>query len=367
MHRAVLANDLAEWASDLDPQPAELRLADAALRDTLAVAHAARDHPLLARTAAMTPAGREAVAAHVLDYDDLHLPSTTHISAVCVPAVRAAGGGAKEYLAAAGVMARLGMALGWEHYERGWHATCTAGAPAAAAGAALASGADVATAMALAVPAAGGVQRAFGTDAKALQVGFAVEAGVRAAALAAAGASADPAALDQWFALLGGDPARMPDTPDAVPGGLAIKVYPCCYALQRPIAAALGYGDDGGTIRVRTPQSAVRPLIHARPRTGLEGKFSLEYGIAAALLDGAPGLGSFTDAAVNRPQARRIMERIEVELEPGGDGLLAGAFTIGAVEQRDPPALDDLATKLELCGARRLAGARWPTAERPSR
>jgi len=30
-------------------------------------------------------------------------------------------------------MARLGTALGWPHYARGWHATCTAGAPGAAA------------------------------------------------------------------------------------------------------------------------------------------------------------------------------------------------------------------------------------------
>jgi hypothetical protein len=51
----------------------------------------------------------------------------------------------------------------------------------------------IAAAMALAVPAAGGVQRAFGTDAKSLQVGFAVDAGIRAARLAAAGAQADPA------------------------------------------------------------------------------------------------------------------------------------------------------------------------------
>ncbi len=59
--------------------------------------------------------------------------------------------------------------------------TCTAGAPAAAAGASVALGlsADqIAIAIALAIPAAGGLQRAFGTDAKSLQVGFAVEAGL---------------------------------------------------------------------------------------------------------------------------------------------------------------------------------------------
>jgi 2-methylcitrate dehydratase PrpD len=213
--------------------------------------------------------------------------------------------------------------------------------------------------MALAVPAAGGVQQAFGSDAKALQVGFAVEAGVRAAALTLAGAKADVAAVDQWFALVGGDPERLDLSGPAIPGGLAVKVYPCCYALQRPIAATRELGRiPSGRIRVRTPASSVQPLIHHRPRTGLEGKFSLEYGIAAALLDGAPGLDSFTDAAVQRPEAQELVERIDVELEPGGDGLLAGTFAIADVVRADPPDGDE-ATKLALCGAEHLAGTRW--------
>ena len=351
---AMVVEKLVRWAAAYEPSPDDLALADAALRDTLAVAHAARD-----RETFLPGAPGEAVAAHVLDWDDLHLPSTTHISAVCVPVARASGGGARAYLAAAGVMARLGTALGWAHYERGWHATCTAGAIGAAVGAALPQGADLATAMALAVPAAGGVQRAFGSDAKALQVGFAVEAGVRAARLALAGAKADVSALDQWFALVGGDPGRLDVSGPAIPGGLAVKVYPCCYALQRPIAAVRDLGEiPAGRIRVRTPESSTRPLIHHRPRTGLEGKFSLEYGVAAALLDGAPGLESFTDAAVQRPEARELIERIDVELTPGGDGLLAGEFTIGDVARAEPPDGDE-ATKLALCGAEHLAGTHW--------
>ncbi len=226
--------------------------------DTVAVTLAARDHPVTKLAASLPEGARWAVAAHILDFDDLHMPSTTHISAVCVPTALATAGaetasaanadaanadlrcGARAYLAAAGVMARLGTALGWPHYSAGWHATCTAGAPAAAAGAAVAMGLkpdQIATAIALAVPAAGGVQRAFGTDAKSLQVGFAVDAGIRAARLAAAGATADPVALDAWLRLVGGDPGRLDLSGPAVPGGLAIKIYPCCYALQRPISA----------------------------------------------------------------------------------------------------------------------------------
>ncbi len=367
------AQTLARWAADLRPAEDDLALADRSLLDTVAVALAARDHPVVAVASGLPEAARWAVASHVLDFDDLHMPSTTHISAVCVPTALATGGGARGYLAAAGVMARLGTALGSPHYAAGWHATCTAGAPASAAGAAVAMGlgpAEVATAMALAVPAAGGTQRAFGTDAKSLQVGFAVEAGIRAARLAAAGARADPAALDEWAAMVGGALAALDVAGPAVPGGLAIKIYPCCYAMQRPISA-LSEVADGldpakvSAIRLRTSAAAVQPLIHHRPASGLEGKFSLEYGVAAALLDRYPGFASFTDSAVRRPAAVRLAGLVDTQLDPGGNWLLDGELsaevhttdgTLRRVRQRFPPgsparpaSADQLRAKLTDC------------------
>jgi 2-methylcitrate dehydratase PrpD len=333
----TLAVDLARWAAELQPTEADLALARRALVDTIAVAVAARHEPVLPRATSLPEAARWAVASHVLDFDDLHMESTTHISTVCVPAVLATGGGAQAYLAGAGVMARLGTGLGWPHYSAGWHATTTAGAPAAAVSAGVALGLDadgIATAMALAVPAGGGVQRAFGTDAKSLQVGFAADAGVRAARLAAAGATADVRALDAWFELLGGDPRAVPAPGGAaVPGGLAIKVFPCCYALQRPLSALADLAraeriDPAAVDRivVRTPKGTVTPLIHHCPETGLQGKFSLEYAAAAALLDEHQGFATFTDAAVQRPEAQRLVRRVEVQLTDGGDWLLAGEF-----------------------------------------
>jgi 2-methylcitrate dehydratase PrpD len=328
-----IAMALARWAHDLQPTAEDLALAQRSLADTVAVTLAARDHPVTRLTAGFPDGLRWAVAGHVLDFDDLHMPSTAHVSVICVPASLATGGGARAYLAAAGVMARLGTALGWPHYSAGWHATCTAGAPASAAGAAVALGlsaGQIATAMALAVPGAGGVQRAFGTDSKSLQVGFAVDAGIRAATLAAAGAQADPSALDMWLGLTGGDAAAVDLRGPAIPGGLAVKIYPCCYALQRPISALAelaGAGLDPADVRrimLRTPEAAAAPLIHHRPDTGLQGKFSLEYAAAAALLDGYPGFSSFTDAAVRRDAARRLAGLVEIKLDPGGTGLLDG-------------------------------------------
>ncbi len=339
-----VAVTLARWAARLEPEPGDLELADRSLLDTVAVALAARDHRVTRLAAGLPEGARWAAAGHVLDFDDLHMPSTTHVSAVCVPTALANGGGPRAYLAAAGVMARLGTALGWRHYSAGWHATCTAGAPASAAGAAVALGlpaTKIAVAMALAVPAAGGVQRAFGTDAKSLQVGFAVDAGIRAAQLAAAGAQADPAAVDAWLSLVGGDPDLVDPSGPVIPNGLAVKLYPCCYALQRPISALselagselAGPKLDPAAIRrivLRTPEATVVPLIHHRPASGLQGKFSLEYAAAAALLaaySGAyPGFDSFTDAAVRRDTARRLVSLVETKLDPGGSWLLDGEF-----------------------------------------
>lgn len=367
-----IAHELSAWAVDFVPTADDVELANRSLLDTVPVALAARNEPAVRIAGDLPDAARWAVAAHVQDFDDLHMPSTTHVSAVCLPAVLATGGGARAYLAAAGVMARIGKALGWSHYLAGWHATTTAGAPAAAVGAGVALDLDarrLAIAMALAVPAAGGVQRAFGTDGKSLQIGFAADAGVRAARLAAAGATADPGALDSWLQLVGGDPRALSLDGPAVPDGLAIKMFPCCYALQRPIsavAALAGQVDPAEVARivVRTPKASVAPLTHHRPDTGLQAKFSMEYAVAAALLDGYPGFWSFTDAAVQRPEAQRLIERVDVRLADGGDGLLAGQFeadihlageVLAAREQfppgspQRPPTPEELRRKVREC------------------
>ncbi len=375
----TVADALAGWSARFDPGPDDLALADRALQDTVAVALAARREPITAVAASLTDAGRWAVAAHVLDYDDLHVPSTTHISTICVPVTLALGGGPRDYLAGAGVMARLGSALGWRHYDAGWHATATTGVIAAAVVAASCLGlpADrTAAAISLAVSSSSGVQRAFGSDAKSLQVGVAAQAGVQAARLAAAGASANPLAVEQWLALVGApDPAEAAlawadASGPAVPGGLAIKLYPCCYALQRPIAAVreVRHRVDVGTvrsIRVTTPAVAVVPLNQHNPSTGLEGKFSLEYAVVAALLDDYPGFATFGDEAVRRPEAAQLRRRLQVELtdDPGTD-LLTGSCRVG-IEDADgtvgatvmtppgapqrPPTDAELAAKVAAC------------------
>lgn len=386
---------LARWAAELEPTAEDLVLADRSLLDTIAVTVAAQGHPVVDYTRSESSALRWGAVGHVLDFDDVHLPSTSHVSVVCVAATLASGGGAREYLAGAGVFARIGAALGWSHYARGWHATCTAGAPAAAVCAGLSMGLDaggLARAMALAVPAAGGVQAAFGAAGKSLQVGFTADAGVRAARLAAAGASANPGVLQQWFDLVGGEaPVVLPGP--VIPDGLAIKLHPCCYALQRPIGTTrlvreelLAAGRDPvrdlAAIEVSTPAATLQPLITALPATGLEGKFSLQYSIATTLIDDFPGLIDFTDDAVNRPEARTLMDLVTVRTTAEGSGILAGDTRIrirtrdGSTFERaldlppghpQRPASDqELAAKVAACLGPRSAGLGdldWTSAE----
>lgn len=333
-----LALRLGEWATSFQPQPLDQEVARGALIDTVCVALAAREHPVAGVAQALGVPGQWSAMAHALDYDDLHLPSTAHISAVCLPTALACGGGRDAFLAGAGVMARIGMLLGWRHYDAGWHTTATAGVFGAAVAAAVSmnlSPSQTAAALALSVSSASGVQRAFGSDAKPLQVGMAAQAGAQAAELASRGVHPDLTALEAWFDLVQGGFDQVEDPATTIPGGLAVKIFPCCYALQRPIFAMREIGNSDrlvpaeiATIEVRAAQSTVKPLIHQRPLTGAQGKFSLEYGVAAAVLDEFPGQWSFTDEAVQRSAAQELLRRVRFVPGEAGEGLLDGACEI---------------------------------------
>src|SRR5579875_412292 len=100
--------------------------------------------------------------------------------------------------------------------------------------------------------------------------------------------------------------------------GLNVKKYPCCYNTHRTADATLELVSQVGTpadverIRLTMEPGGFDPLIHHRPDTGLEAKFSAEYVIAAGLLDDRIGLETFTDAAVQRPEAQELLRKVEV-------------------------------------------------------
>jgi len=57
-------------------------------------------------------------------------------------------------------------------------------------------------------------------------------------------------------------------------------------------------------------------LIHQRPQTGLEGKFSMPYCLAAALLDRQVGLEQFADEKVRRPVSQSLMGKVRMYVHP---------------------------------------------------
>jgi 2-methylcitrate dehydratase PrpD len=122
---------------------------------------------------------------------------------------------------------------------------------------------------------------------------------------------------------------------DARPGSIARKLYPCCYATHRLIAAALAARGRLGAappadavVTLHVPAGGMQPLRSEVPRTGLEAKFSAEYTVAVALWQGSLELADFEDAAVARPEAAARMSRVRVIEEPvpaeGSQGLEHG-------------------------------------------
>ena len=65
-------------------------------------------------------------------------------------------------------------------------------------------------------------------------------------------------------------------------------------------------------VDIQTNYRATVPLIHSRPQTGLEGKFSMQYAVTAALHDGAVVLKTFEDAAVQRAAIQAFLPKVNV-------------------------------------------------------
>ena len=168
---------------------------------------------------------------------------------------------------------------------------------------------------------------------KPFHPGHAARCGVHAARLAEKGMLGDPTAIEGpvgFFAMFAFGEARPGDLVDAlgapfdlVSPGFSVKKYPCCFATHRAADGVLDLAAEHGirpndvaAITVTIPVGGRQPLIHDRPETGLQGKFSMQYVIAAALLDLGLGFDSFSDAAVQRPEAQALLRLVTVVEDP---------------------------------------------------
>jgi len=99
-------------------------------------------------------------------------------------------------------------------------------------------------------------------------------------------------------------------------------------------------------------------LVHARPSTALERKFSMPYCAAAALGAGRVDFASFEDGDVRDPSVRGLMERVQMVVEEGlgerleehawsrvtvrlTDGRVLGGAPRGATGHPDHPLSDE--------------------------
>jgi|YelNatPaOPRAMG01_1025707.scaffolds.fasta_scaffold00186_32 2-methylcitrate dehydratase PrpD len=302
-----------------------------------------------------------AIAGHALDYDDVNTVGHPSVPVVfaALASVEDEGGDGRDlltaYVTGVEVETKAMRAFGESHYLLGWHSTSTLGVLGAAAAAARAYRLDAeetARAFGIAASQAAGLRRNFGTMTKPFHPGHAAWSGITAVRLARAGFTADPAILESplgYFAVYAAGPYDPEKAVANMEGwtlerpGLSVKKYPCCYCTHASIDAALSIAKrfdlrpaDIASIRAELSPFFLSPLIHHRPKTGLEGKFSLEYALAAAFIDRKVVLATFTDEMVRRPEARTLLEKVtpakhDVAVEEG----TRATFARLTVERKD--------------------------------
>jgi 2-methylcitrate dehydratase PrpD len=168
-----------------------------------------------------------------------------------------------------------------------------------------------------------------GTMTKSTHCGYAAALGLESALLAGRGFTGNPNAFDapngyvkaflppnfdREMLLRFGPPYRLVDP------GYTIKIFPCKFSTHYGITAGLAARpkipspDAIRAIRMRAPVVLTADRPH--PGTGLEGKFSVQYTLALALLDGAVALSSFTDERLMRPDMQSLLGKITLNMSP---------------------------------------------------
>lgn len=280
---------------------------------------------------------------HLLDMDDVHNASITHLGAVTIPAalavgqVRACSG--RDVLTAivAGyeVGARVGEAVVPDSYYY-WHTTGIAGtfSSASAAGKLMNLSADQ---MVHALGSAGTQSTGLweflesGAMSKSLHTANATLCGIRSAELAALGFTGAPQMLEGERGLLraiagGGHPEAL--TSGLGEGayrisGNSFKAYPCCrhihsaiYAAERLAPRLVGRLQDVAEIIDRTYPTALGVTDRPTPSGSYAHRFSAQYCIAAALLTGKLEEADFGQDAASSPDRRALMAKVRMVADP---------------------------------------------------
>jgi 2-methylcitrate dehydratase PrpD len=349
------------------------------------------------------------VGIHADDFDDTQLAVApdrvygllTHPTAPALPAAFAvaaeAGLSGREMMLAyhlgAELECKIAEAISPRHYQHGFHATATCGTMAAAAAAMRLRRLDQAAglqALALAATQSAGLRGNFGTLTKPFHAGRASESGVLAVDLVGLGWSAATRILEAprgFFQAHGGgyDLAAIegklgqPWTFDFP--GISIKPHPSGSLTHPGMTEMLRLirehglrAEDVVRVDIGTNHNMPNALIHHRPETELQAKFSMEFCMAILLLEGRAGLPEFTDAVVAREDVKAMIERVNFyvsdEAERAGydkmttiidlhlkDGrTVSGRADFGKGSPSNPMSYDEVAEKFRGCAD----FARWP-------
>jgi len=297
--------------------------------------------------------------AHALDWDNTWYP-LNHPTSPTLPAILAIA----EYHKLSGkkiieaivtafeMQGRLRLASTGLKTGQGFHKPGTTGTFGATAGAARLLNLDAQQtmmALGLAGSRAGSISINTGTMTKSSHSGHAARMGVECALLAQRGwtASADVFGPKGFFdTFLHGDakpelllenfaaPLRMVDP------GVGFKKYPSNYFTHRPIDAALALrrehhitADQIASVNVQFPpfEYVNRP----QPRTGLDGKFSIQYTTLVALLDGEITIDSFDNTRRFAPDIEALLPRVTLSMDDSIPGDFDQTWAVVEVTLKD--------------------------------
>ena len=344
------------------------------------------------RTSAQNAALVNGTMGHALDYDDFG--GFGHPTVAIFPALLALGESigatGRDLMEAYIVGCEVGLAVDYAtHYHgkqmhRGFHSTAILGRLAAAAACAKLLRLDeqqTSMALGMAGSMASGVIHNFGTMTKPLHAGLTCRDGVMAAQLAQRGFTAGDQILEHpvgFTATVIGDEdtdleaaAQQLGKPFRVQDALVIKKYPSCGGNHAMLDSIFGlmrehefsHQDVANAEVVQSYASTV--MLYEEPESDLKGKFSAKYNMAAALVDGAIGIDSFTEAKIAEAEVQGMMERVSMRVqskwEQGGGTVSKGVpiritLNDGRVIEHETPRGEILGSQVNPWGMENIAG-----------
>jgi len=279
--------------------------------------------------------------AHALDYDDwdayIHVGHpTSALTAAALSLGEFADASGKDllkaYALAIEIIAKI-AANAPNVQDRGFHSTPVFGSIGAAVATASLLKLEperIKAALGIAASGAGGIHRQQGSMVKPFHAGNAARNGVEAVLLAQQGFTADAAIIeaprgfcDTFFGPATCDYEKMITSlgkPYFLESpGLGLKLPPCSAPQFLAADAALHLKrehnirfSDVAKIEVSIPPLRYQRHYHPEVKTGLRGKFAINYVVALCILDGKLEIETFTDAKANDPQVQQALSKVHV-------------------------------------------------------